>query len=214
MIRVRINYSKTGALRYTGHLDFHKVWERAIRRANLPIAYSQGFHPQPKINQACPLPLGVTSQAEILDMWLEQDLKPAEIKSALKKSVPAGIRIHSIEIIDLNLPKLQTQVCASEYEADFVENENIPALRTRISDFLAEEKVIRCRRNKEYDLRPLVQELDLIEEDNEYNPRIRMLLTVGQNATGRADEVIEALEIPLENVLINRTRLFLEEKAA
>ena len=210
MIRARVYYSKTGGLRYTGHLDFHKVWERAIRRANLPIAYSQGFHPQPKINQACPLPLGVTSQAEILDMWLEKDLSSAEIRTALEKSLPTGIRIQSIVVIELNLPKLQTQVTASEYEAEIVEETDLEKLYLNISNFLEKDKVIRCRRNKEYDLRPMVKELKLLDVDSEQNPRIRMLLTVGQNATGRADEVIEELGIPIENVLIERTSLLLE----
>ena len=210
MIRVRINYSKTGALRYTGLLDLHKVWERAIRRAKLPIAYSQGFHPQPRINQACPLPLGVTSQAEILDIWLENEISASEIKSALEKSVPSGIGIQETEIIDMSLPKLQTQVNAAEYEAEILEEKSLSNLQTRIKNLLDQEHVIRCRRKKDYDLRPLINELELFEGNEGRNPCLRMLLSVGQNATGRADEVIAALEIPLENVLIERTRLFLE----
>ena len=59
MERLRITYSKTAALRYTSNLDMHKIWERALRRARLPLAYSQGFHPQPRLTQACPLPLGL-----------------------------------------------------------------------------------------------------------------------------------------------------------
>ena len=65
MERIRVYYSKTAPMRYTGNLDVHKVWEHTLRRARLPLAYSQGFHPQPRINQACPLPLGMTSRAEI-----------------------------------------------------------------------------------------------------------------------------------------------------
>jgi hypothetical protein len=58
MQRIRIQYAKTEPLRYTGNLDMHRIWERTLRRARLTIAYSQGFHPQPRLNQACPLPLG------------------------------------------------------------------------------------------------------------------------------------------------------------
>ena len=57
-MRVRLTFTKQGALRYTGHLDLHKILERSIRRAKLPLAYSQGYHPQPKINLAAALPLG------------------------------------------------------------------------------------------------------------------------------------------------------------
>ena len=77
-MRIQITFSKQGSLRYTGHLDLHKLWERAARRAELPLAYSQGFHPQPKMNIAAALPLGFSSRCEVLDMRLkkEYDLRP------------------------------------------------------------------------------------------------------------------------------------------
>ena len=74
-MRVRIIFSKQGALRYTGNLDLHKILERSIRRAKLPLAYSQGYHPQPKINLAAALPLGFSSRAEVMDMWLNEDVE-------------------------------------------------------------------------------------------------------------------------------------------
>ena len=69
-MRVRITFSKQGALRFIGHLDLHRLWERAMRRANLPLTYSQGFHPQPKISLAAALPLGFSSRGEVLDARL------------------------------------------------------------------------------------------------------------------------------------------------
>jgi len=73
MQRIRLTYSKGGELKYTGNLDMMKVWERTFRRARLRIAYSQGFHPQPKIHQALPLPLGFTSENDLLDIWLTSE---------------------------------------------------------------------------------------------------------------------------------------------
>ena len=64
-MRARITFSKRGALRYIGHLDLQTLWERAARRAGLALAYSHGFHPQPKINFASALPLGFSSRAQI-----------------------------------------------------------------------------------------------------------------------------------------------------
>jgi radical SAM-linked protein len=72
--RFRITYARTEALRYIGNLDMQKVWERYVRRLKVPIAYSQGFHPQAKIQQACPLPLGFLSTCEITDIWVDDDL--------------------------------------------------------------------------------------------------------------------------------------------
>jgi len=73
-MRLRITFSKTGPLIYIGNLDLHTLWERAARRADLALAYSQGFHPQPKIQFAAPLPLGFSSVCELLDMRLNQDV--------------------------------------------------------------------------------------------------------------------------------------------
>ncbi|MCX6060238.1 MAG: TIGR03936 family radical SAM-associated protein, partial [Chloroflexi bacterium] len=82
-MRARITFSKQGALRYTGHLDLHRLWERAMRRAELPLAYSLGFHPQPKISIASALPLGFSSLGEVLDVRFSEELSAHEIASRL-----------------------------------------------------------------------------------------------------------------------------------
>jgi hypothetical protein len=71
-MRIRLIFSKTGSLRYTGHLDLHTIWERTIRRAGLPLMYTQGFHPGPKIQLASALPLGFIGRCEIVDIWLDE----------------------------------------------------------------------------------------------------------------------------------------------
>src|SRR5512136_2023173 len=71
-MRLRIVFSKTGSLRYTGHLDLQTVWERTVRRAGLPLAYTHGFHPGPKIQIASALPLGFIGRCEIVDIWLQE----------------------------------------------------------------------------------------------------------------------------------------------
>lgn len=107
-MRVRITFSKTDAMKYVGHLDLHRTWERTFRRSGLPLAYSQGFHPQPRLNLACALPLGFTSQCEILDAWLEQDIPLDEIRQVVSGALPPGLEIHTLGDIDANSPALQT----------------------------------------------------------------------------------------------------------
>ena len=114
-MRLRIYFDKTEAMRYTGQLDLHRTLERLFRRAKLPLAYSHGFHPQPRINFASALPLGFTSQAEIVDIWLETSIPLADIETALKITLPPGIHIHQIEEINSKAPTLQTQVVTSEF---------------------------------------------------------------------------------------------------
>src|SRR5215210_7228221 len=115
-MRIRIKFVKQGALRYTGHLDLHRLWERAARRAELPLAYSQGFHPQPKMNIAAALPLGFSSRCEVMDMKLEHEVQLDGIREKLQQTLPAGIQVLSVESADERAPTLQTQVASAEYQ--------------------------------------------------------------------------------------------------
>src|SRR5512143_1845777 len=115
-MRARITFSKTGALRYVGHLDLQTLWERAARRAGLPLAYSHGFHPQPKITFASALPLGFSSRAEVMDILLQSDVDLADLPRRLEAVLPAGIGILDVEQVNEAEPALQMQVQAAEYE--------------------------------------------------------------------------------------------------
>ena len=89
--RLRLTFAKTEAMRFTGHLDLHHTWERTFRRAGLPLAYSQGFNPHPRLNLASALPLGFTSECEVIDVWLEQEMEPEQVDGGLayRRCLPA-----------------------------------------------------------------------------------------------------------------------------
>jgi radical SAM-linked protein len=202
MLRLRIHYAKTEPLRYTGNLDIHRIWERTLRRARLPIAYSQGFHPQPKLNQACPLPLGITSLAEMIDVWLDVDEMPADIAGTIAAAAPPGIEIQSVELAELNAPALQTQTVSTVYTATL--KIDIPAedLSGRIDETLATAELLRKRRGKSYDLRPLIEDLRLEE-----GLRLVMQLAAREGATGRPEEVLDQLGLQPHDTRLERTAL-------
>lgn len=202
-MRIRITFAKQGALRYTGHLDLHKLWERAARRAELPLAYSQGFHPQPKINIAAALPLGFSSRCEVMDMKLEYEIPRNGLREKLQQTLPDGIQVLSIEEVDERAPALQTQVVAAEYEVTFIEAVDRSALKQRVGSVMDSESIIRTRRGKTYDLRPLILSL----ECDDALQGIRMILSAREGATGRPEEVLDALSIASEAARIERTRL-------
>src|ERR1700754_3794521 len=85
--RVRVRYAKRGPLRFTSHRDFARAIERAIHRARVPIAYSQGFTPHPKISFASAAPTGVASEAEYLDLGLRERIPPTELAKALDEAL-------------------------------------------------------------------------------------------------------------------------------
>jgi radical SAM-linked protein len=203
-MRIRITFAKLGALRYTGHLDLHKLWERAARRAELPLAYSQGFHPQPKMNIAAALPLGFSSRCEVLDMRLEHDIQLDGLREKLQGTLPTGIQVTSVESIDERAPTLQTQVVSAEYEVSLAEAGFGSEVKWKIESVLESDSIIRTRREKEYDLRPLIEALDLVDG------KIFMRLAAREGATGRPEEVLDMLGIAFEDTRIERTRLIFQ----
>lgn len=201
-MRIRITFTKQGALRYTGHLDLHKVWERAARRAELPLAYSQGFHPQPKMNMAAALPLGFSSRCEVLDMRLEHDVPLDDLPTRINATLPPGLQVVNVEPVDERAPALQTQVLSSEYQVTLTETIDRWELQHRIDSLTESISISRERRGKMYDLRPLVEELNLQPDG-----KIFMRLAAREGATGRPEEVLDVLNIAFEGTRIERTRL-------
>ena len=202
-MRIQITFSKQGSLRYIGHLDLHKLWERAARRAELPLAYSQGFHPQPKMNIAAALPLGFSSRCEVLDMRLEKDIPLDGLAKKLNDTMPEGIRVLQIvQETNERAPALQTQVISAEYEVNSKEAGFESDLKRKVDSVMGTESIIRTRRKKEYDLRPLIEELYLVPENMIY-----MKLTAKEGATGRPEEVLDELGIAFEETRIERTCL-------
>jgi len=202
-------------LRYTGHLDLHKLWERAARRAGLPLAYSQGFHPQPKINIASALPLGFSSRCEVLDMRLNDELELDEIAARLRDNLPTGIQVLGIERVDERAPALQTQVRAAEYEVEITEAVIGSELKRKADELMRAASLPRERRGKSYDLRSLIEELRVLESDGPPANAIKifMRLAAREGATGRPEEVLAALGIAPEFARVERTRLIFEEQA-
>jgi radical SAM-linked protein len=210
-MRIRITFSKQGALRYTGNLDLHRLWERAARRAELPLAYSQGFHPQPKINLAAALPLGFSSRCEVMDMKLETDISLDDLPARLQATLPPDIQVLKVEQVDNHAPALQTQVDSAEYEVTLTESGSGSELERKIASVMESTSLPRERRGKPYDLRPLIRELSLTHfsllEGDGQGVKVIMHLLARENATGRPEEVLDVLGIEFEGTRIERSRL-------
>ncbi len=208
--RIRLTFTKQDALRYIGHLDLHKVIERTARRAGLQLAYSQGYHPKPKIHLASALPLGFASRAEVMDIWLhEDDLDLDALPACLTRYAPPGLQVISARQVAPKTPALQQALQAAEYEITLhLAAESAPSLQAKLEALLAEPSLPRERRGKPYDLRPLILQAEWLPSNQEGQPRFRLLLSARPGATGRPDEVLQALDIPRETAFIERTALF------
>jgi radical SAM-linked protein len=210
-MRLRITFAKTGALRYIGHLDLHKMWERTARRAGLPLAYSQGFHPQPKLQLASALPLGHSSRCELVDIWTKTDMDLAGLPKTIQDAVPSGLKILSVDVVDEAAPPLQTMVISSEFEVTLLDEIDTDQLTRSLSTLMEAESILRERRGKAYNLRPLIESLSFETDNTGLKGKITMRLTAREGATGRPDEVLDALGIPLESTRIERTGLIFKD---
>ena len=206
-MRIRLTFTKSHPLIYIGNLDLYTLWERAARRAGLPLTYSQGFHPQPKIHFGAPLPLGFSSRCELLDMRLNEELDIDSLKVRLNEALPPGLRVTEIEQVADSAPALQTLVASAEYEVRLREDCTVADLAERVNVLLRAPSLPRERRGKRYDLRPLVEDLCLRHDAADGTDIIVMRLKAQEGATGRPDEVLEALGIEREDARIERTAL-------
>ncbi len=192
-------------MRFTGHLDLMRAWARLLRRADLPIAYTQGYNPQARLNLAAALPLGFTSECEVIDIWLKQTLPPEEFLARAAAAVPPGLTVHTAREVDLKAKSLQSQLVTAAYIVTLTPS---PDLVSRVETLMAASSLPRERRGKEYDLRPLIEDVWL-EDDG-----MGMRLAGRPGATGRPDEVLFALGLDALSYHIHRTHLFFKDGEA
>ena len=112
--RLRVRYAKRGPLRFTSHRDFARAFERALRRAAVPMAYSAGFSPHPKISYAGAAPTGVASEAEYLEIGLARACEPAAVRADLDAALPPGLDV--VEVVEAEPPSLPDRLEASWWQ--------------------------------------------------------------------------------------------------
>jgi radical SAM-linked protein len=202
--KYRILFSKTEAMRFTGHLDLYRAWERLLRRAQAPLAYSTGYHPHPKIQIGAALPLGVTGENELVDIETSEECDPGALAQRIADAVPPGLEVRRVTALPEDSPGLEKLIVAGDYSAEPLDGAWPEDLPQRIDRLLASATLPRERRGKVYDLRPRI--LSLALDGN----ILQMRLSLTPDATGRPDEVLAALGMESLPVDVRRERLLLE----
>jgi radical SAM-linked protein len=190
--RLRVTFVKGESIKYISHLDLMRVWERALRRAGVGLAYSGGFNPRPKLQLAAALPLGHTGEAEWLDVWLEEAMSVEDFARALVPVLPDGLTVSQVRQVRLEEPALQTQVVAAEYRVAAEWDEPVRKVKARVERLLAAAELPQERRGRQYDLRPLIERLWL-ERAGGGEVVLGMQLSARAGATARPEAVLEAL---------------------
>jgi len=213
--RLRVTFTRGDELKYITHLDLMRMWERALRRAEIPLAYSEGFSPHPQIALAAPLPVGVTSEAELMDVFLEEVMQPRAFAERVAPQLPPSVQIVRVAEAGLTLPSLQAEVRAAAYDVE-VEEASEEEARRAAEAFLAKESVSwehkREDETRTYDIRTLVHDITVAALENGA-VRLHMLLRCDSSGSGRPEQVTAALGLPAPR-RIHRTRLLLASGSA
>ncbi|MBX3054808.1 MAG: TIGR03936 family radical SAM-associated protein [Caldilineaceae bacterium] len=219
--RVRLTYEKGEAIKFISHQDEFRLWERALRRADLPLLYKQGFNPQPFIQFAAPLGLGMTGRAELIDVTFSPPVPLDELARRIREKLPPGAFLHGLEEVEVKTKALQGLTIGADYTIVlFAEPGEIPdgLIQTRIDEFWAKSEEWRQRerggQKYRYNLRPLIFELRYAGYDPASEEH-RIFLRVQQRpgATGRPDEVVDALGLDDFARTLRRDRLYFEHRA-
>src|SRR5512136_1970848 len=141
MQRLRLTFSRGEEIKYISHLDLMRLWQRALRRADIPLVYSQGFSPHPRLSLAAPLAVGVTSVGELIDIFLERRVSPHFFIKVVKEQLPRGIDISEVTEMGLGLPSLQSQVRNAEYKVIADTDKKPNEVQTAIDSLLSSDEL-------------------------------------------------------------------------
>ncbi len=210
--RFRVLFRKGERVRYISHLDVLRAWERAIRRAGLPLSYSQGFTPHPKIAFASPLPLGFIGEAEVMDVSLDAMVPLSEFRCRLAAETTEDLAIVGVEEMPATASAPQALLLWADYRVE-LPGMRLDDAKRAVAQFMARSEFPWREEKKEksrtYDLRAAVAVL--AAEPIDTGVGLVMRLQADQEITARPEQVVAALFPGREAADITRTGLVLDE---
>jgi len=208
--RLRVTFGVADPLIYASVLDLGRLWERLLRRARAPLAYTQGFNPHPRLQFAAALPVGYGSECELVDILLAECLTPECFRQSVAPQLPPGLSIEQVEEIPLDAPSPQATMREAHYRVSLTAPVPAEQVRQSLDSLVARQEIIRERPKKgelkPYDLRPLVLALELCSSNDTHHELFMRLLCSAQGS-GRPEEVVDELGLPLTDFAIRRCRL-------
>lgn len=191
-MKIRIKYAKTGVLRYIGHLDVMRYYQKAIRRAGLDVTYSQGYSPHQLITFAAPLGLGVTSEGEYFDAEMNTVTTSADMVARLNETMVPGMEVKDIVALKEGAKTAMAVVAGSDYVIRMREGYgDIQTFQQALEGFYEQEKieVVKVSKTKEtlVDIKPFIFKIDNREDG------IYMLLSTGSVDNIKPELVMEAM---------------------
>ena len=205
--RTRIEYAKRGGARLLSHLDLVRAFDRAIRKGNIPIAYSQGYHPHPRIAFGPPLALGIVGMKEYVDLQFSRPFG-GDLMGALESGLPSGVDLLRSKSIFKKTESLSASIVFAQYEFRGRFGPEVQDALNRVLQ--AEELIVRRGEDKVMDIRPSIEYL----AQDDTGEKLLLVVRMSGGGSARPKEVLQYLfgeveeEVPVEEVV--RTGLFIE----
>jgi len=213
MHRLRLKFKRGQEVKFISHLDLIRLWQRASHRADIHLAYSEGFSPHPRISLAAPLPLGVTSEAELMDISITKWVSPHFFIVTLSQQLPPGIEILQAYQITPSSSSLQSQVRYAEYRVEIETEKELKEIESAIAQLLSTKSLPwqhqRDTGTRNYDLRTLIDDMWVIDWHHPFCT-LGMRLRCDSRGSGRPEQVALALGFNHHPHVIYRTKLILE----
>jgi radical SAM-linked protein len=198
-MRARVKFAKTGIMRYVGHLDLMRFFQKAVKRANLPIRYSEGFNPHQIMSFASPLGVGLTSEGEYMDIDLKEMVDAKSAIKLLNNNMVEGLEITSFKYLPDDAEKCMSAVTAASYVVTYKDKkddacyiDNIIDLKTKFFDDAHAINIVKKTKKgeRELDLKPLIYKFDI--SVNEGVPVYDFLLSSGSTDNIKPELVVKA----------------------
>lgn len=227
---LRIKFVRGEEVKYISHLDLMNVFERALRRARIPIHYSQGFNPHPHLVFGLPLSVGTTSETEYADFELAEYIEPSKFTSKLNDELPTGLKI--LETKEKHSKSnIMASISMAAYRILVVTGEKtgIELIATKIEEFKSKPSIIAKKQTKtgvkDIDIKPMIYKLDILKSNNIQQNELpinnngyenifylNMLLSAGSVANLKPEllvmALVEELDLEVKFINVHRTGLF------
>ena len=192
-IKYRFKFEKFGTIKFIGHLDVVIVFQRALKRADIPIAYSNGFNPHQLISFALPLSLGYTSIGEYGDFQLQTEENPEELKEKINNALPEGLIITELIKLKEGVKNTMASVCAASYDIYFDETISPEDIKNNLSSFINQNEILVMKKTKknfkETDIKPDILGAEDISSDGK--GVLKVLVNAGSVKNLKPESVAE-----------------------
>ena len=215
-MKLRFQITKEKEIRFISHLEYVRTIGRAIRRAKLPAAYSQGFNPHMKYSLASALGVGVVSYAEFVELELTEPMNPLEAAEAFKKALPRGIRVLAVDAVETNAPALMSVAGGAEYRVTVPWTGNVADAVEKFNSadevFFEKQAPKAKEKVKRIDVKFYIPEISVVQRETETELHFHCRIT--HNGSMKAVDLLNTineqygLQIPVEKADIERMDLY------